>query len=75
GARQRVVLTTELPGRVAPSLVAEIRPRVNGLSQQRLFEEVAQRSLLASKQGLVAVRLAEQVDAVTLYQAIGGGAR
>lgn len=36
---QRVVLTTELPGRTCPYLVAEIRPQVNGLIQKRLFTE------------------------------------
>lgn len=40
-APERVVLTTELPGRTAPYLVAEVRPQVNGLLQQRLFEEGA----------------------------------
>jgi len=35
----RIVLTTELPGRTAPYLVAEIRPQVNGLIQKRLFKE------------------------------------
>ncbi|TLM67178.1 MAG: efflux RND transporter periplasmic adaptor subunit [Deltaproteobacteria bacterium] len=36
---QRAVLTTELPGRVAPHLVAEVRPQVGGIIQQRLFAE------------------------------------
>ncbi|ETX10495.1 acriflavine resistance protein E [Marinomonas ushuaiensis DSM 15871] len=36
---QRVELKTELPGRTAASLVAEIRPQVGGLVKQRLFEE------------------------------------
>lgn len=36
---ERVVLTTELPGRTSPYLVAEIRPQVNGLIQKRLFTE------------------------------------
>ena len=31
---QRVVLTTELPGRVAASLTAEVRPQVGGIIQQ-----------------------------------------
>jgi membrane fusion protein (multidrug efflux system) len=35
------VLTTELPGRTAAYLVAEIRPQVNGLIQKRLFTEGA----------------------------------
>jgi membrane fusion protein (multidrug efflux system) len=34
-----VVLTTELPGRTAAFLTAEVRPQVSGLLQQRLFEE------------------------------------
>lgn len=34
-----VVLTTELPGRTAPYVVAEIRPQVGGLIQKRLFRE------------------------------------
>ncbi|MEH2919599.1 efflux RND transporter periplasmic adaptor subunit [Samsonia erythrinae] len=34
-----VPLTTELPGRTAPFLVAEIRPQVGGILQKRLFEE------------------------------------
>ncbi len=36
---ERIVLTTELPGRTTAYLVAEIRPQVNGLLQKRLFEE------------------------------------
>ncbi len=38
-APQAVTLTTELPGRTAPFLIAEIRPQVNGLIQKRLFTE------------------------------------
>jgi membrane fusion protein (multidrug efflux system) len=38
-ARQRVELTTELPGRTSPYRIAEIRPQVNGLIQKRLFTE------------------------------------
>ena len=38
---QPLVLTTELPGRISPYLVAEIRPQVNGLIQKRLFTEGA----------------------------------
>jgi membrane fusion protein (multidrug efflux system) len=38
-ARQQVLLTTELPGRTSPYLIAEIRPQVNGLIQKRLFTE------------------------------------
>jgi membrane fusion protein (multidrug efflux system) len=36
---QRLVLTTELPGRTSAYLVAEIRPQVNGIIQKRLFPE------------------------------------
>jgi membrane fusion protein (multidrug efflux system) len=38
---EKVVLRTELPGRINAYLVAEIRPQVNGLLQKRLFEEGA----------------------------------
>jgi membrane fusion protein (multidrug efflux system) len=38
---ERVVLTTEMPGRTSAYLVAEIRPQVNGLIQNRLFLEGA----------------------------------
>ena len=36
---ERAVLTTELSGRVAPHLIAEVRPQVGGIIQQRLFTE------------------------------------
>ena len=35
----RTVLTTELPGRVSPHLIAEVRPQVGGIIQKRLFTE------------------------------------
>lgn len=38
-APQQVVLTTELPGRTAPFLSAEVRPQVSGIIQKRLFTE------------------------------------
>ena len=38
-ARKQVLLTTELPGRTSPYLIAEIRPQVSGLIQKRLFKE------------------------------------
>ncbi len=38
-APERVTLTTTLPGRTASHLVAEVRPQVNGIIQQRLFTE------------------------------------
>ena len=34
-----ISLTTELPGRTSPYLVAEVRPQVNGIIQSRRFEE------------------------------------
>jgi membrane fusion protein (multidrug efflux system) len=46
---ERTVLSTELPGRTAPYLMAEVRPQVNGIIQQRPFVEgsdVAAGSLL-----------------------------
>jgi membrane fusion protein (multidrug efflux system) len=36
---ERVELTTELPGRTSPYLVAEIRPQVNGIVKKREFRE------------------------------------
>ena len=39
---ERVVITTELPGRTAAFLIAEIRPQVSGLIQKRLFTEGAE---------------------------------
>jgi len=39
---QSVSLTDDLPGRVTPLLVAEVRPQVNGIIQERLFREGAQ---------------------------------
>jgi membrane fusion protein (multidrug efflux system) len=36
---EQVTLTRELPGRTTPFLVAEVRPQVDGIVQQRLFTE------------------------------------
>ena len=36
---QRVALTTELSGRTAPYLIAEVRPQVGGIVKKRLFTE------------------------------------
>ena len=36
---ERLAITTELPGRTAAWLVAEIRPQVGGIVQRRLFDE------------------------------------
>ena len=38
-AEERVVLTSSLPGRVAPIVVSEVRPQVDGIILERLFEE------------------------------------
>jgi len=38
-APERLVLTTDLPGRTSAYLIAEIRPQVNGIIQKRLFTE------------------------------------
>jgi membrane fusion protein, multidrug efflux system len=38
-APETVTLRRELPGRVAPFLVAEVRPQVNGIIARRLFTE------------------------------------
>lgn len=40
-AQQDVTLTTLLPGRVVASGVAEVRPQVDGIIEQRLFDEGA----------------------------------
>jgi membrane fusion protein (multidrug efflux system) len=34
-----VAITTELPGRTAPYVIAEVRPQVGGIIQKRLFTE------------------------------------
>lgn len=36
---QRVMLSTELPGRTSPFLIAEVRPQVNGIIKTRNFRE------------------------------------
>lgn len=41
-APQSVTLTSTLPGRVAASAQAEVRPQVNGIITKRLFQEGAQ---------------------------------
>lgn len=39
---QRVVLSMELPGRTAAFRIAEVRPQVTGILQERLFQQGAQ---------------------------------
>ena len=36
---ERVAVTTELPGRISAFLIADVRPQVGGIIQQRLFTE------------------------------------
>ncbi|HEY8369146.1 MAG TPA: efflux RND transporter periplasmic adaptor subunit [Thermodesulfobacteriota bacterium] len=36
---EAVPITTELPGRTSPHLIAEVRPQVDGIIQKRLFRE------------------------------------
>ena len=38
---QKVFITTELPGRTSPYQIAEVRPQIGGIVQQRLFREGA----------------------------------
>lgn len=38
---ERLVLTTELPGRVSAYMTSEVRPQVSGIIQERLYEEGA----------------------------------
>lgn len=40
-ARERVTLTSDLPGRVSAYVVSEVRPQVDGIILERLFEEGA----------------------------------
>jgi membrane fusion protein, multidrug efflux system len=37
-----VTLTTELPGRITPALIAEVRPQVTGIVKSRRFDEGAE---------------------------------
>ena len=39
---QRVVIRTVLPGRTAPTVIAEVRPQVTGIVQSRTFSEGAE---------------------------------
>lgn len=36
---QKILITTELPGRTSPRRIAEVRPQVGGIIQKRLFTE------------------------------------
>ena len=39
---QSVVIRTALPGRTAPTVIAEVRPQVTGIVQSRTFNEGAE---------------------------------
>lgn len=66
-SQQRLVAQTQDALRLAE---ARFRQGVD----DRLATLDAQRSLYAAQQGLIATRLAQQVNRVTLYKALGGGA-
>lgn len=62
---RRVTLTTELPGRTTPHLIAEVRPQVSGIIQKRLFTEGSD---------VKAGQVLYQIDSAT-YQAAFASAR
>ncbi|MEI6209944.1 MAG: efflux RND transporter periplasmic adaptor subunit [Desulfuromonadales bacterium] len=62
---RRVSLTTELTGRTAPQLIAEVRPQVSGIIQKRVFSEGSD---------VKAGQLLYQIDPA-LYQAAFDSAR
>ncbi|MDF2799637.1 MAG: acrA, partial [Devosia sp.] len=39
---ERVALVNELPGRIVPTRIAEVRPRVSGIVVERVFEQGSQ---------------------------------
>jgi outer membrane protein, multidrug efflux system len=73
--------TTLVEQRAAQEALVAALERTHRLSQARyeagldgyLGVLVAQRSLVAGQQALVAVRLAEQANRITLYKVLGGG--
>ena len=40
-SKERIALTSDLPGRITALVTAEVRPQVDGIIQERLFEEGA----------------------------------
>jgi membrane fusion protein (multidrug efflux system) len=62
---ERVVLTTELPGRTSAYALAEIRPQVGGIIQKRLFEEGAE---------IAAGQVLYQIDPASLQAAYDSAA-
>lgn len=61
---QTVTLTTELPGRIAASKIAEIRPQVSGIVQSRLFTEGGE---------VEAGQILYQIDAASFEAVIASG--
>jgi membrane fusion protein (multidrug efflux system) len=62
---ERIVLTTELPGRTSAYSIAEIRPQVGGIIQKRLFDEGAE---------ITAGQVLYQIDPATLQAAYDNAA-
>lgn len=62
---ERVVLTTDLPGRTCAYSIAEIRPQVGGIIQKRLFEEGSE---------IKAGQVLYQIDPAPLQAAYDNGA-
>ncbi len=62
---QRVALTSELPGRTVPQLVAEVRPQVSGIIKKRVFTEGSD---------VKAGQLLYQIDSAS-YEAAAASAR
>lgn len=85
---ERVVITTELPGRTSAFLVAEIRPQASGVIWKRLFTEGADvkagdvlyeidpssyKAAYANAEAAVAVAKANQVSALAAVAAAKAG--
>lgn len=60
---QKIRLTTQLPGRTSPLLVAEVRPQVGGIIQKRLFTEGSE---------VKAGEVLYQIDPATFRAALNG---
>jgi membrane fusion protein (multidrug efflux system) len=61
---EQLAITNELPGRIAPTRIAEVRPRVSGIVVERVFEQGSQ-----VKQGDVLYRIDPAVFAVQVESA------
>lgn len=62
--RQSVDITTEIAGRVVPSLIAEVRPQVAGIIEKRLFTEGSE-----VKEGEVLYQIADATYRTSLASA------